>query len=450
MKTTNDKDCSSVTRLYSLDPLGVNTAMVESLTSYITRLSAAHCVSVGTMISKMIIPALEKPYLTNLASGGGTRLYARSHAINGYGDMAMAWITELSYLTGQKRLSELTLVRFRHILTTRSLLSSNRTWCPQCLQDQAEHGRPVYEPLLWSLQCVMTCPIHGITLQNVCPSCSKQMPVLERKTQPGRCSKCEAWLGQNGNLSQDDSRRRDDSYQIGNFLIHTGPCHPNQVREVLSQYIRSMFAGNIATAARQLGYPKTTLWGWVTGKNLPTLPDALTLAGKMGVNLPELYSAVGTPYSFELVYLSSCSRKQADTQKRRILDLKSIESGLKTQVNAATQPKSLKDVSHSLGVDSRVLRQHYPDLCKHISARYRAYLTDLAQSRQKALIHSVKMATHQIHEANIYPSRRRVEEYISAPGALHEQQARSAWHEALQELGLASILSTTVKYSQIR
>jgi len=38
-------------RLYSLAPIGVGTAFVEGLTSYVSRLAAAHSVSVGDLVA---------------------------------------------------------------------------------------------------------------------------------------------------------------------------------------------------------------------------------------------------------------------------------------------------------------------------------------------------------------------------------------------------------------
>src|SRR5258708_30853921 len=41
-------------RLYPLEPIGLGTPLVESLTGYVARLADAHCVSTGTLYSKEI------------------------------------------------------------------------------------------------------------------------------------------------------------------------------------------------------------------------------------------------------------------------------------------------------------------------------------------------------------------------------------------------------------
>ena len=43
-------------RLYCLEPVGVGTGMVESLTSYIARLAAAHSLKLSTFVIKILAP----------------------------------------------------------------------------------------------------------------------------------------------------------------------------------------------------------------------------------------------------------------------------------------------------------------------------------------------------------------------------------------------------------
>src|SRR5260370_32291692 len=47
-------------RLYAPAPIGMGTAMGESLTSYLARLAAAHCVYPGILLREMILPLLEE------------------------------------------------------------------------------------------------------------------------------------------------------------------------------------------------------------------------------------------------------------------------------------------------------------------------------------------------------------------------------------------------------
>ena len=48
------------TYLYHLEPIGIGTPLVESLTSYIGRLAAAHAVSMGILSTKEFGPRVSK------------------------------------------------------------------------------------------------------------------------------------------------------------------------------------------------------------------------------------------------------------------------------------------------------------------------------------------------------------------------------------------------------
>ena len=83
-------------RLYGLDPIGVDTPMVESLTSYIIRLASAHCVSVGTLVAKEIAPLINKTYITDRSSATISDQFSSvSSAVNGFGITTVDWVNAM-------------------------------------------------------------------------------------------------------------------------------------------------------------------------------------------------------------------------------------------------------------------------------------------------------------------------------------------------------------------
>lgn len=52
----------SRSRLFSLEPIGIGTSYVESLSSYVTRLAEVHCVYLGILMTREIKSALSKEY----------------------------------------------------------------------------------------------------------------------------------------------------------------------------------------------------------------------------------------------------------------------------------------------------------------------------------------------------------------------------------------------------
>src|SRR5262249_59893394 len=86
-------------RLYSLEPIGIGTPEVESLSSYLNRLAQAHCVTVTMLIAHELLPLVGTPAPARARraappSRGGLRglgqLLARR--IYGLGRTATAWV----------------------------------------------------------------------------------------------------------------------------------------------------------------------------------------------------------------------------------------------------------------------------------------------------------------------------------------------------------------------
>nr|WP_255538249.1 TniQ family protein [Lysinibacillus sp. HST-98] len=74
--------------LFSIEPIGIRTIKVESLSSYISRLKDAHCVTVGDIMKHIIAPKLNNKYINNMVFKGGHGFYKSSSAINGHGNIA--------------------------------------------------------------------------------------------------------------------------------------------------------------------------------------------------------------------------------------------------------------------------------------------------------------------------------------------------------------------------
>ena len=80
-------------RLYSLAPIGIGTAFVESLSGYVERLAAAHAVSPGSLIGRELF-----------GRSGGTKpinVGLVSYAIDGVGSGAKRWVQALETATSR-------------------------------------------------------------------------------------------------------------------------------------------------------------------------------------------------------------------------------------------------------------------------------------------------------------------------------------------------------------
>jgi hypothetical protein len=117
-------------RLYKLDPIGVGTTWVESLTSYLCRIADAHSVSIDTLLSKTVLPLINE--LGQKSGSGFTvhRFYpAWGSALNGTGREPERLLPVLEQLTHTKRLRATTWLAWAQVLSQGNILREpNKTY----------------------------------------------------------------------------------------------------------------------------------------------------------------------------------------------------------------------------------------------------------------------------------------------------------------------------------
>lgn len=227
--------------LYSLKPLGMGTAQVESLTSYLARLAQAHGISVSSFIRYLLTPRL---VLRNQAPGLTEADYFNA-AFEAWlrqpkllqETVAESWldgieqveqiVAVLRKLTLQQDLRYLTLLPLRSLLSLRHVFHTEQLWCPGCYQEYRETGATFYKPLLWALDVVNVCPRHQCYLQIWCLGCHSPQPFLNLQGQMGYCSVCGIWLGRS---------------------LHPGVCHSTQTKQTAWDFWVAEAVGQVLAA----------------------------------------------------------------------------------------------------------------------------------------------------------------------------------------------------------
>ncbi len=189
---------NSYSTLYKIEPIGFGTAYVESLTSYIYRLSREHCVSAGDILSDVITPVTGKAYLTNGFQRSCDPVYKNSYKINGMDQEARDFVSALQELTHVNSLEFLTLLPLNW-LPAKGMIKPFQSWCPLCYEEWSSTKQPLYTPLIWSIIPVTFCNRHQVPLVNSCHKCNKKILYLSRNGRIGYCPNCGAWLGQEYN-----------------------------------------------------------------------------------------------------------------------------------------------------------------------------------------------------------------------------------------------------------
>lgn len=431
-----------------MEPLGIKTPFVESLTSYISRLAECHSVSTGTLISKKLAPLYNRDYLLKIASEGGTRFYESSVSINGVGVTARDCVKALSALTLRQDLEYTTLLFWGNLLPTKGLLSSKRTWCPICFQDWLQDGKVIYEPLLWSLKAVTVCPVHNVYLINKCPNinCGRGNLVLNRSSRPGFCSACGCWLGMADNhgnnrvASPSDEElqwRKFVGKSIGQLLEITpdliNPPDGEMLIKNLNSLLKVCTDGNITVFAKMLNISKVSLWSWCHGENRLSMEGLLHICYSTQIPLLDLITKeICENKNYMLLHREN--KKASGCPRRAVNHLEMKESLRGFLLNEESPPPSMREVARRLGYDKRLLYNHCPDLCKEISSRYlreRAVLKDQRINNACSLVQKVSL---ELIQKGIYPSRRKVEERIEPRGILREKVVQDVWHAIIKNI----------------
>ena len=193
-------DISERSLLYSLKPVGIGTAQVESLGGYVARLAEAHNVSVGDLVGREPLCTARNGLYRRTAIFRLTRprahvFHAAAHDINGLSQRARKWIRVFENATNRQDICALTMVPLAKAVSDMLLFRKRRAWCPSCYLEDQKSGL-VHERLLWAIKVVAICPFHLRPLEEDCPFCDRQQAPLGVRSRPGHCSACRSWLGE--------------------------------------------------------------------------------------------------------------------------------------------------------------------------------------------------------------------------------------------------------------
>lgn len=383
-------------RLSYLEPVGVGTGFVESLTSYSTRLAAVHNVTHASLFGYEISPLIDRKYLRNSESklDRGALLAASFRtlvrAVNGTGVTAKDYTSALEQLTGRNNLCCLTMTIWANVMPHRNLLKPYKAWCPSCYEEFKHKGTPVFDPLLWSLSVITTCAKHHFRLRSHCPRCDRTIPHLDSHSRPGFCSKCNDWLGRSplasdqaadNILSEELERQAWVTEQLCTLLAYTPRIENLPKKEAVTKSIKFCI-GNIAGMtesrfARAIGVPQSTVSDWQRQGNVPESEKLLRIAHFIQVPLLNIlmgydcnqHTATGAPSSI-------CKQQHKDPhrphKRRTRIDIENVRIVLEAALSIEITP-NLQEVARSLGYSSTALAKHFPVECKKLSEKYKRW-----------------------------------------------------------------------------
>ena len=441
-------------RLYHLGPIGVGSPMAESLTSYLTRLAEAHSLHLRTLVTDEILPRLNQSHLyrdNRPVYDHLTRFWKQSATLNGTSATSSAWVQALEQLTLRSDLRFLTMLTFADVLSSRGLLRCTQAWCPACYEQWREADQVIYQPLLWALEVIRVCPHHGLRLQLRCPYADYgQAPsALAPRSQTGFCPKCERWLGNSAPHERTDqwSGVEEQEWQqwvgtaVGELLAAApefpAPPHKEVISAAVIAHIQVKENGNFSAFARQLHVHRRTAWEWGQGLQVPQLDTLLKLCSCFKTSPLKFFMG----YALETTLVERRAPEEkltAEKPKKRYrkFETEKLRYALESVMQEEGKPPpSMREVARRLQYDSSHLYKHFPDHCRAIAARYRAYQKELRGQRLQRICNEVQETARSLRAQGRSPSERQVGKVLKLRGVLREDEVRTALKTTLLEVG---------------
>ena len=412
--------------LRGIDPIGLGSASVESMVSFMARVAAFHGYTTGKLIDRFVSLALGKHYLTEIAVNGGTGFYKSSAMVLSCGKAARDFCRAMEVVTGQVGLEALTMLPWSEVVALKGIIYPRRRWCPVCYYQQLREEEPVRDLLLWALQTVTVCPTHGVWLHSLCPHCGRSAFHLDRWFAPGYCSNCGCWLGMalaRPELLEHYAREIWLAKQ-SSFLLATA-TEPHIVEGLLAASLRC--CENMCRLSYATGIPKTTLFGWFQEGRKPTLVNLFELSWALRLSLVSptlLHEQPRSPkYEPKAHKVRMSGLFQENETGRR------WEQKILAAVADRYPPPSFCQVAKELKVSPRLLRWHTPDLCRSVSAQYLKYRGAKKECRHFNIKNRLRLTFRTIVYSGQYPGRRLLETLCDRPAMLRERQIKVDWND---------------------
>lgn len=400
-------------RLYSLAPIGVGTPMAEGLLSYVIRLAGAHGVGPRRLIRDELMQAC--PALAKYRRAGPF-FKSTTRSVNGLYRFGEYFVEAVEKLCCQE-VGMLTLLPLKGLLPFNGpgLFPQNPRWCPACYGEMLASRTDIYQPLAWSLDLYRVCPRHRIDLADRCPACGSVQEVIPRTPMIGFCCQCGTWLGQaQGEQSQLDPMEVWFARAIGEIVAELPVFKDWATRQRFVHQVGraiDVFAGGSRRQfCLRLGLPKLALQYLFSSDKRPTLSLWLEIAYGLDVGpvrfIKEDFdvAASSLPSRTTVGKLRCRAKKNVLSPKRR----QAIERNLKAVAEAGEGRLPVCELARRWHVTRSCLRYLWPELCRRVSADYKAYLHAEAEQALAEKCRIVRDAVDDLYDHGIYPSQRAI------------------------------------------
>jgi hypothetical protein len=475
---------------YSLEPFDLKRWSVESVSSYVARLSQAHC-TLPHHILKILIPlGFERGQNPTKIM---RRISERPWLLNRDGVITEGIVGALENATNIPDLLNLTAGKLAKSFDIRFVLRRSAAWCPKCINEMREAGS-VYMPLLWTLDPVAVCPKHKMYLASECPHCGTRISWLKGRYRLGYCDQCFQWLGtayeERSSIDQESdwiSRQYQFILQamqseekkplplelFGAFLLCLSRAGKKRLFEVhrerlsmrfhnrldLDKFIKYLYTAKIEINQVFHGLDKVGKLS-ETQKLLEVLNEEYQNlkekeSAKIDQNeiqayieaclaIPEneiTFAVIERQYGLWKGYVQYYFPDLAERVRERQQGLsdnvyQEIEARLDQTIESGKGGKSLTAVAENLPKSLTTISNRFPERSQAIVDAFQSEVHGNLEKRIEAARQEVLNICEALFADGIYPSQHKVSDRLSQPSLIKNPRVEGARKEFLKEMGL--------------
>lgn len=411
-----EQQISRRSRLFSINPEGINTYEVESLISYMSRLAFYHGVTLGELLDLEIARELKKEYLHDLIK---YRKTVYSKYILGSPEVSLDFVEAIEKLTCQKNIINLTFLNWRGLIN-KGINQDKRFWCSLCLEESKIYGYETYEKLIWLLRIIDYCPKHFIKLESRCPHCNKTNPLILSQMRAGFCSKCQKWLG--SDISTPSLLNDWELWKVNNtkYLMdyfQNATYIPTKyiIGDILKKLVKQYTKGNKTAFARIFGIRIPSVSDWINNRYTMPFHRLLKFSCYFNISIVDLleqkeYKLNDINKSAISLFVKKNGNNKLDFDPVKLrYELKEI------LLSKEEPPPSMIEVISRLGYSRSRLYRHGNELCKKISEKRKNYISKKKIEHEETIYNEIYRVVKEIIEEGQYPTETNIRKKLSFP-----------------------------------
>lgn len=415
----------SSSRLIPVKGISPGALLVEALSSLINRISLKNFCS----------PRFFIDYVVNPEAGFGAArnsLFSKDglSVLNSYRNHAKKYGEALSRLTGMKGLEQHTMMPFKGLFDSmgKGVIRQEKHWCPECYLDAIRQSTPVYDPLVFSLMEVKSCPVHQLRLVSKCPDCGATQQALPSSRRVGWCTRCGGFLGYMGGEAREVTAREQyfyDLFECRHQLLEIDVSQ--EFKNGVMMVVNRSGCGSVTKLTEAVCFSDRTISQWVSGRYRPTLTSFLDFCLAVNV-LPSQLLVNHQDIAPQLTEARLTVRKVFNSS----LEMEEIEKRLLTYA-LSEKITPLPAIASKLKVGVSFLSYRYPELARAVVQKNQGLRKLESDNRYHQFTDQISKIIVDLEKEGVVPSYNKVRCRMVEYHGFRYKDFTRLWGQAMKE-----------------